>query len=188
MSVTVIRQRDGAALTWDAATLESYDPTIEVTNHPVERGVDVSDHAQPQPLRFQIRVVQTESPFLVGPTTAGIGRVLDALAFLRSLEGELCNVVTSRLGTITDCLLTGYPHEITTRRALPAVLRFQQIRIAAVQAVTIPPLEPVEAAQTGFPDEQDAGQQATQDTADDPAKQERDTSTLFDLGEAVGVF
>jgi len=186
--VTIIRQSDRRALTLDNVSLESYEPTIEVTNHPVEDGVDISDHAQPKPTRFSIRMVQTESPFANVSATGGVQRILDALAFLRSIEGKLVNVVTTRTGTVTNCLLTGYPYEITARRALPAVLRFQQVKIAAVESVIIPPLQPVPSAQVGFPDEQDAGQQATDRTADDRAKQARDTSTLFDLGSSAGIF
>lgn len=186
MSVTIIRQRDGAALTFDKAIAEFYEPTTNVTAHPVEEGVEISDHAQPQPLAFTIRLEQTESPPASFSGPGGPARIRAALDFLRSIDGELVDVVTTRLGTIINCLMRGYAHEITVLRKLPITLRMQQVRIATSQSVIIPPELPVVAEATGFPDEQDTGVQATNDTNRQPAQEERDVSTARELLESVG--
>jgi hypothetical protein len=187
VSVTIIRQRDGLAFTWDKALTELYEPATTVTVHPVESGVDITDHAQPQPLAFTIQLEQTESPPATATGPDGPARVRQALDFLRSIDGELVDVVTTRLGTITDCLMRGFPHEITVLRKLPVTLRMQQVRIATSQAVIIPPEQPVPSEVTGFPDEQDAGAQATDDTSEDPAQEARDVSIARELAESAGL-
>lgn len=187
MSVTLIRARDGTAFTFDIATEEFYEPSITVTQHPVEAGVDISDHAQTQPLPFTIRVEQTESPFARVGGVSGPDRLIAALDFLRAAEGELLDVVTTKFGTLTNCLLLAYPHQVGVRLNLPIALRFQQVRVATSQAVLIPPEVPVVTEQVGFPDEQDVGVQATNDTNRQPAKEARDVSTLRELTESVGL-
>lgn len=187
MSVTIIRQADGLAFTFDQAITELYEPAVIVTNHPVESGVDVSDHAQTQPLPIVVQVLQTETPFASMGGLSGVERLQAAIDYLRSVEGQLLDLVTTKFGTFTNVLLTSYPHEVSVRRNLPITLRFQQIRIATAELVVIPPLAPVLSEQVGAPDEQDAGVQATDDTSDDPAKEARDTSTLFRIGQSAGV-
>lgn len=187
MSVTLIRRRDGLSFTFDNALTELYEPTTVVTMHPVEDGVDISDHAQAQPLVISVQVLQTETPFARVGGLSGVERLQAALDALRSMEGELLDLVTTKFGTFTRVLLVSYPHEVSARRQVPITLRLQQVRIATAQVVIIPPEAPVVSAQVGFPDEQDAGVQATDDPADEPEKRDRDVSTLREIAESAGL-
>lgn len=186
MSVTLIRVSDGLPFTFDNAIAEFYEPSVLVTNHPVEEGVDVTDHAQRQPLPFAIRVLQTETPLGPGDGPDGAARLLAAIEYLRNAEGQLLDVVTTKFGTITNCLIESYPHEVSVRRDLPITVRMKQVRIATAQSVIIPPEVPVDSASVGFPDAQDVGIQATDDSADEPAKEADDQSVLFGLLSSTG--
>lgn len=156
MSFTLVRKEDGAYLGFDAILDETYSPTIATTDHPVEDGSSIVDHARVQPLSFTVTALVTESPYAPaeGAVTAGEQRVREALDFLRGCEGKLVDVATVRNGTIGGCLLTGYPHSFDAKRRLQFQLGFKQVRIA--NAVTFP----VPAVATGAPANRDVGIQA----------------------------
>ena len=50
------------SLTLDACVKEEVQFDLEVTDHPVERGVNVTDHARPKPKEFTIEGVMTDTP------------------------------------------------------------------------------------------------------------------------------
>lgn len=183
---TIIRP-DGSTLTLDATIEEIYDPNIRVTDHPLEDGGTVSDHAQILPKTLQLQGLMTESPQqnLGGPF--GIQRILGARNFLQAAAGELLSVVTSRFGTLTNMMMTRYPHRINVKKNMPITLAFKEIRIATAALVIIPPEQPVDSESVGAPDGQDVGVQPTGDTAQDPAQEARDTSAARDILASIGV-
>ena len=73
MPVTIIakdkRQRTKiATLELDAAISVVYSRTADVTDHPVERGSNVSDHVRPKPVEIKIEGMLTNTPIGVGIT------------------------------------------------------------------------------------------------------------------------
>lgn len=182
MSTTITRP-DGASLTLDAAEAIILTPSVTVTEHPIEDGADIADHAQVRPLEVSIRGIITESP--LGGNDGGPERVERALTFLRECEGLPLTVEGGRIGVISNLVLTGFPQRFTTVRNVPIDLTLRQVRIAETGSVQIPPRLPRPSAQTGAPDEQDAGNQPTDEDSDEAAKA-RDRSTLRAFASWLG--
>ena len=182
MSFSIIRP-DGAVLVFDACLRESHSAELEATEHPLEDGAVIVDHVRRLPYRLAAEALINEA---AGPgegslTETGIDRIRAALAFLRACERQPLRVVTDRLGTVENMLLTGYPHDVETVRNLPFSLRFVQARFAEQATVIIPPAAPRPSAQAGSPTATDVGAQATKDSTRDPSRDAANKSWLLQL-------
>jgi hypothetical protein len=184
--VSIIRD-DGSALTFDGVLDYTLSSSVNVTDHPIEDGSTVSDHAQVQPKRLTVRGIVTETPYDNVDNVGGPDRVARALEFLDAAAGELLTVVTERFGTLENMALTSYPTTADQVRRLLFDVEFKAVRIAVAGLIDIPPSAPATpSAASGLPDEQDVGEQPTTSTEDEPAKEEGDTSLLLDLLTSVG--
>ncbi len=192
----IIVRADGSTLSFDAVTRITYSPSVTVTDHPVEDGSQVSDHAQRQPLLIALTAIVSESPFARVADTGGTEHTLAALAFLDAIAEERVSVVDERLGTFADLQITRWPHTVDKLLRLEIPIEFKQVRIATAGYVSIPPSQPVASAQTGFPDKQDQGKGATASTntgstagggIEGAAQEEKDKSILLELLESTGV-
>lgn len=170
MPATVIIRPDGKVLTLDGVLRLSFSPTIMVTDHPIEDGTSVADHAQAAPDEFTITGLVTETPYRLPTQPAETDRVGAAVDFLRGCVGLLLTVVDERRGTFTNCLLTKYPHEIGGRLSTTFELGFKVVKIANAIAIDVPP------AFTAAPQLQDAGQQPTVPVEPPPIE---DASTMY---------
>lgn len=146
MAFTIVKA-DGTGLSFDATISEDYSPEIFVTNHPIEDGSNVSDHAQELPQNFSVRCMITFSPLKGVPNdnlvpVAGPQRVEVVLDFLKSCVGKLVIVQTTHGKIIRNCLLKKYPHTYDVRRAVYFDLQFQVARIATSQVIQIQSTKP----------------------------------------------
>lgn len=127
------------------------------TSHPVEEGVDVTDHIQRQAEQLFLSGARvSESPYTnhQAPFTPEV--VVSALE--RMLALGVVTVVTP-LGTYRDMAIASMDYDKTNKAELIFELAFQNIRFATPVSVLIPVRTPVVAAQVGFPDTTDAGAQ-----------------------------
>ncbi len=147
---------DGEWLDFDATIEETFAPTWDVSDHPTEDGVTISDNVAARPDRFTLRVMMTESP-LGASATSGPERTAAALAFLRACKGRFLLVGTTRYGVYDDVLLAGFRYTVDRRRSLTFDLDFRQVAIATSASVTIPAKAPTARAATGLPSTTDAG-------------------------------
>lgn len=165
-------------LTSDSATFDlvrvDFSPEAIATEHPVEFGVDVSDHVQVRPLRFTAQVFVTASPRSEIPAPFAIE---EAVGFFERSLGQALTVTIPGEGTFTSMVLEGFSHGRTSLQGRPFELRFKYVRIASAVSVAIPPRTPAPVAAAGAPTEQPLGQQAT--TPGTP------TSALFMIRETA---
>lgn len=135
-----------------------FSPEATVTEHPVELGAEVSDHAQVRPYRFAAEVIVTASPRSPVPQPFAIE---DAVGFFERAVGKLLTVVIDGEGTFSNMVLeaAGHSRETVGRRIFSC--RFKYVRIAAAISVPIPPRLPAPVAAAGAPTEAPLGQQAT---------------------------
>lgn len=149
----------------DALESESADHDVEVTDHPVEVGADVSDHARVKPIMLSVqgiisntpvnrtqqrRVIQTQgftiqSTAVNGAPAGATGYAEAALERLTTLKEarQLVSVVTpSRV--YKDMLLTSMkvPRDAKTGDAVRVALTFKEIRFAEVQRLSRKVAEP----------------------------------------------
>jgi hypothetical protein len=84
------------AVEMDASVEEIHTHANQITQFPVEEGVDIADHVRRQPDRISIRGIVTEDPITLGGGF-GTGRSTEAYYQVLALlnEAELIEVVTS---------------------------------------------------------------------------------------------
>jgi len=181
-SPLVIFREDGARWSFDGCSRIAYQPRARITDHPIEDGTTTSDHRQELPRTLTISATVTATPrsgATFGQPT-GNARIWAARDFLDKCVG-FCTIVTPD-ETYSGYMLAGWGHERTASRRLRFSIEFRAVRVATAQSVTIPASQPVESEAAGLPDEVDAGEQATEDTAaSDPAGEESDTSALYEI-------
>lgn len=159
MKFTILRAGDGATLTVDAATVESYTPSITTTDHPIEDGSAVTDHAVALPLTFTVQAIVTETPMLPEGSTesTGVARLQDAIEFFNACTGQLLTISTSKLGDIESVLLTRYAHVVDKSGKLDLDLGFKVVTIAETGMVRF-----ADTAVAGAPDSAALGRQIAQ--------------------------
>lgn len=157
------RLSDGSRLVFDGDGVEEFSPSVTVTEHPVEQGVSVTDHARIDAMAFRVDAWLTETPF--GRGAAGPQRIADARAWLMASAGQPLRVETSRGGAYEGYILTGWGHSFTPDLGLTFRLTFRQLRVAESQTVRIPPRKPVPRAVTGSSSETDAGKKTLETPA-----------------------
>lgn len=172
------------------ASVETYTATRNnrVSQHPVEQGVDISDHVQELPMILSAQILITESPWSTGEASnlSGPALITRILSVLQSMQRKRLQVVTHRLGVLPDMVITKLPTPIDKVRAVKIGIEFQQVRIATATLVDVPASSVVtsdpgstattadqslaeqvaqnaQAAASGLPSEVDAGQQPTTD-------------------------
>lgn len=155
-----------------------YGPEAVATEHPVELGVEVTDHVQKKALRLVTEVFVTASPLGLGvPVPLAID---DAIGFFERALGQICTLVIDGEGTFSPMVLEAAPHTRSAVAGRGFSLRWKQIRIASAISVTIPPRMPAPVAAVGAPTEADLGECST--TEDVP------TSKLLGAQLAAGGF
>lgn len=172
------------------ASVVSYTTTRNnrVSQHPVEQGVDISDHVQELPMILSAEIQITESPWSNGDAAnlSGPALITRILSVLQSMQRKRLQVVTHRLGVLPDMVITKLPTPIDKIRMVKITMELQQVRIATATLVDVPASSVVtsdpgstattadqslaeqvaqdaQAAASGLPSEVDAGQQPTTD-------------------------
>ena len=59
----------GRVITFDVIEAETHESGSDITSHPVESGVDITDHVRPQPDRLSLIAYVTNQPIFVNPFT-----------------------------------------------------------------------------------------------------------------------
>lgn len=161
MALTLIYQPTIAkidTIELDASISESHVGEVEVTEHPVEQGANISDHARPKPETLSIEGVVSNTPVSrkqVLKIQNGIGSAesnADDVRFrpewaesaytkLRSLKdsGILVTVVT-KLRTYTNMALKNLsvPRNAQTGEVLRFTAQFLQIKVVQNKSITLP--------------------------------------------------
>ena len=194
---------DGSELLIDGVTEYGLDNSVTVTEHTVESGANISDHARSNPRKFTATVRVTTSP-LPGAAFGlvyGGQRLNLALGWLELHARERITIVSARFGTLTSMVLTRWPTKATVMERLDFQLEAVQVALATAGLVDIPADAPAtEEAATTLPDEVDVGEQATTTTdasattsatstttADAVSQEETDSSVLLDILTAMGI-
>ena len=186
------RRDDGSTWTPDAAVQLTVSRQPSVTSHPIEEGIDVADHVQPQPRRITATLVVTENP---KTGLGGPARIRQRLAWLEQTGNEArpVDIVTRRHGVFLRYAMSSISFPINGVASARFELEFTEIRVATVSTIQVS----VESANagtdgddlaTGAPDEVDQGEQATTDTGSDSQTEqeaENDSSLLADLVDYV---
>lgn len=139
----------------DAVVEEVHDDKVVATQHPVEQGATISDHAYKEPAILDVTYAwsagsqQNLTDALSGTAALGsLGSVADPMAFLKGIYQQLlglaigrvlCSVYTGkRLYTNMLIIDIGATTDRETENSFIAHIRFQEILMATTQIVTVP--------------------------------------------------
>lgn len=98
----------------DCAESESHDYDNEVTDHPVEKGVDISDHARARPIMVTLDGTVSDTP--IGPV-ADLREDLDMPS--DAAKAKLIQVRTDREPISLETSLGGYVNMVLERLSFP---------------------------------------------------------------------
>lgn len=171
MSTTIYLQT-GSSVTFDATPQISVDHPLEATEHPVELGVDVTDHVQRRAL--QISLTGVVSRVRVGAQQATVlGNIVAGVeTFFRNAEGKSVSVSAGQLGTYTSLVVTSWRQVFTTVRGAVFDVQLRELVVGTAGSVIIPPLAPTTPqAQGSAASPQDVGEQAAAGIGADAASE-----------------
>lgn len=113
----------GRIVFFDVVESEFHESVSEVTDHPVEVGVNVSDHVRPLPDRFSMTGFITNTPIVVNPFTQR-GELtsipLEVPTWTPPLEPTPGSLFRNAIGAI-DGLLFGAPERVATVLTFPGI-------------------------------------------------------------------
>ncbi len=186
-AISIIRASDGVTFSFDVVEYYTLTSSVDVTEHPVERGANIADHAQVKPKVLGFAGIVSETPFDFVDTAGGPDRIRRALDFLDSIAGQLCTVVCEVFGTYENMTITRYPARRGKMRKIDVDCEFKQVRLAEAGLITIAPSAPAAdtAASANFPDAQDVGEQPTA-AATSTTQDAANRSLLLELLDSVG--
>lgn len=150
MSAIIARQIAPADfIRFDAITQHDWNVPKTVTRHPVIPAPEISDHVQIQNgvLRFRGHIA-TPAGVIPSVTAARVRLFFDLIG------GALCTVTTFA-GVYTNCIVTATERE--TIGGMVVDVQAQQVRIATIAEVPIPPRTPNPEAAAQQASSQDAG-------------------------------
>lgn len=150
----ISRMDDKVSLEFDALVSGTYTGTSEITDHPVEGLLDVSDHIRRKPKQLTLRGIVSNNPiialasFTAKPVADGFDpatRAEDAFRFLEETkdQGRLCHVLTSmwEMESMAICALSCTRDKDTGNIAdLQVTLR--EVQVAATQSIDTPDISP----------------------------------------------
>lgn len=123
------------AVEFDASIEESHVNENEVTQFPVEQGVDITDHVRRQPDRVTLRGIVTDHPIRLGGGLGISGRSLDAYGKVLYMmaNAQLVSVVTS-LNQYEDMVIESMevPRDSTRGHAVEMTLQLREVKTAQV--------------------------------------------------------
>lgn len=133
-AATIITGRNLGGITFDVVLEESHEDGLEITEHPVEHGANINDHAWLKPATVTIRAGVSDM--------AGDGHSRDVYEQLQKLQAsrEPFSIVTGKrlyddmlletLTTVTDA---------NTENALMVSAQCRQVIIVYTQVTSVPP-------------------------------------------------
>ena len=170
------------SFTFDAVTEYGWDEQVQITEHPLETGANVSDHARRQPTVITWSAVVTETPRADRLKGIPGARRDQALTFLASCVGELLTLDCADYGAFAGYMLAGWPHVLNVEKKAVFMLTFRQVNTASAGSVVIPVDAPASSAvSSAFASASSAGEQATTSTDVNPTAAAADVSWLSSL-------
>ena len=127
---------------FDAILQTNYTRSLTITQHPVETGAAISDHAYVNPveLTMQIGMSDVMKSIIPGQFSQGASRSLTAFEVLAQLQSQRIPMqVMTRLGSFSNMLIEtiAVPDDYTTQLGLKATVTLREVFVATVKTVKI---------------------------------------------------
>lgn len=127
---------------FDAILQTNYTRSLTITEHPIETGAAVSDHAYVNPVELVMQVGMSDvaESIVAGQFSQGSSRSITAFQVLTQLQGQLIPMdVFCRLGLFKNMLIEtiAVPDDYTTLYGLRATVTMKEVFVATVKTVKI---------------------------------------------------
>lgn len=135
-TTTMIDSPTHGRFVFDAVFKTDHNASAIVTQHPVQTGAAVSDHAYMEPDEISIEIGMSDAAL----SASGSGHSVNAYAQLRAIMDERLPVtLITRLRTYDNMVITSITttDDYTTMNALRATIFFQRVRIVRVATIKI---------------------------------------------------
>ena len=176
---------------FDAVFNTDHSANATVTQHPVQSGASISDHAYMEPDEVSVEIGMTDA---AAGVSGGASRSVNAYSQLRAIM-ELREPFTliTRLKTYQNMLITSIsaPDDYKTMYALRASIYFQQVHVVSVSTVTVQ--ETVTSSKTSTTETSekkssgDATAKTSTTTKTTKATSEPSSSVLKKIANALGI-
>ncbi|MBQ8201474.1 MAG: hypothetical protein IJZ74_06885 [Clostridia bacterium] len=134
-SLTMIVSPSYGRFTFDAVFRTDHMANVTVTQHPVQTGASISDHAYAEPDEVTLEIGMSDAV-----TYAGTNHSVNAYSQLRAImaKREPVTLIT-RLQSYKNMVITSMsaPDDYTTMNALKATIYFRQIEMVSVSTITV---------------------------------------------------
>lgn len=176
---------------FDAMVTENHKGDVAITDHPVEDGVDISDHARPLPESVSVRVIVSDDPIIANrsenaqPSVPGGDpdtRSNDAYDFVKRFKDGVSPVgLATTLRDYSNMLISSMSvvKDAATGRVLDLNLTLREIQKANTRTTEVP--EPVNPSR-----KKETTQGKKQKREATPAVEEKTQSISIRLGRAIG--
>jgi hypothetical protein len=127
---------------FDAYLKMTHTSRLTITEHPVQTGAAITDHAflQPRELSIEVGMSNVARSFVPGQFTGGYSRSVTAFQVLKDLQAMRVPIqVHTRLGLYQNMLIEvlSAPDDYMTLDGLRATVTFKEILVAQVRTVNI---------------------------------------------------
>lgn len=127
---------------FDAYLKMTHTSRLTITDHPVQTGAALTDHAflQPRELSIEVGMSNVATSFVPGQFSGGYSRSVTAFQVLKDLQALRVPIqVHTRLGLYQNMLIEvlSAPDDHTTLDGLRATVTFREILVAQVKTVQI---------------------------------------------------
>ncbi len=138
---TVLLRTSLGGYVFDAILNVQHESTLTITQHTVETGAAVSDHAYVNPARLTLQIGMSDVATPIGDQfTGGSSRSVTAYQLLLDLQASRIPLrLTTRLKSYDNMLIQSIsaPDDHTTAYGLRATIVLQQVFVAVVRTVKI---------------------------------------------------
>ncbi|WP_379208445.1 phage baseplate protein [Paenibacillus sp. GCM10012303] len=127
---------------FDAFLKMTHTSRLEITEHPVQTGAAITDHAfrQPRELTMEVGMSNVATSFVPGQFSGGYSRSVQAFKVLKDLQDLRVPIqVHTRLGLYQNMLVEvlSAPDDYTTFDGLRCTVTFREILVAQVATISI---------------------------------------------------
>lgn len=127
---------------FDAIFSTDYLHNLSITDHPVQTGANISDHAYEEAtvLTFEIGMSDVMEGFKEGQFSKGITRSISAYSIIREMQSQRIPItVVTKFGSYTNMMVEtlAVPDDVITAEGLRATVVLKQIFVVNVNTVKI---------------------------------------------------
>lgn len=138
-TITISPQRMIGSLEVDCSISEAHTDTLTITEHPVEQGASISDHAYVNPPMLTMRAAWSNSSTQAGGDEGYASDTYNALLALQASRQPLTVVTGKRTyySMLIQCIVTETDER--SEAILAVVVTFKGVILVQTQTVTLPP-------------------------------------------------